>query len=790
MGKNLQHQESRISMENHSLGCMSGILHHFHHNRWHTVKKRLPHKKHASGKQTTNHEITRTTPDAVEMHGKIDSALENFEVETQSPRRSPKSSMKSRIKSLITEEVSKRRGRHRRSSSCPIRTQLDRTNSIHHLESSNPESPIENNSKNEVLRCHHDNVHSISLLETFSPKAGEEHRRNTNSCEFCAAMFTMNYLKQTEVNKIGRGPVRDHTLLQDKSMYAIEPSKNTSLQESKLFMDALDLLNMRKEMFLKILQDPSSSLAHQLQCRRGSNLRFGLTKSVSFPAIRSCINVIEGSYKHLGTAKGPFTERGCQEGIELSEDASSPTSANNMLRKRRDNKVALKRFKDLREKIKNVIRDRKKEKNRIVMDGVLHKIPFGGDRMNQDFKVSDFGKSPSQRFKRASSFNESYDRYNRLLENGFNKEAKDHVSERLRSRTGDTLSPIPSGRATLERILSLPDLRCYSYFQIDDSPSSSSLHTPVRIAAGRKPSLSLDSENKIQLINGVSESESQDNLFDVEESFCDSADSKTWESASSHDLNLEPVTGFGRRPSQSDEVSENESNYQEYEIGPDLPVSVSEDSQFARGHIISSKEDSLSENKVASNTLESQITQLYDNLLHVHVDTKNESIFNYVKNILELSGFSRDEILGKWHSADHPLDPSVYEEVEGCLVAQPECSGNKEGGTGDHLLLFDLINEVLLNIYERSFCYWPMSLTCKSHIHRMPMGYHVLEEVWAEISWLLRWEPEIDPAIDDAVSRDLSKGDGWMSLQFDAECVGLEVEDLIFDDLIEEIIFA
>lgn len=189
------------------------------------------------------------------------------------------------------------------------------------------------------------------------------------------------------------------------------------------------------------------------------------------------------------------------------------------------------------------------------------------------------------------------------------------------------------------------------------------------------------------------------------------------------------------------------------------------------------------------NSSENQLMQLYNDPYHVHVDTKNRADFNYVKDILELSGFSTNEILGKWHSEQHPVNPMLFEEVEGCLVAQPECSGNEEGGSCDHhLLLFDLINEVLLDIYERSFCYWPMPLTSRSRIHRMPKGYQVLEEVWVEINRLLSCRPEIDQAIDDAVSWDLAKIDGWMNLQSEGECVGLEVEDLIFDDLIEEII--
>lgn len=175
---------------------------------------------------------------------------------------------------------------------------------------------------------------------------------------------------------------------------------------------------------------------------------------------------------------------------------------------------------------------------------------------------------------------------------------------------------------------------------------------------------------------------------------------------------------------------------------------------------------------------ESHIQQFYNDLLHVHGgdNERNKPEFNYVKGVLELSGFSKNEALGKWHSSQNPLDPSMFEEIGGCYCC--------EEGISNQMLLFDLINQVLLHIHERSFCFWPSPLTSRSSIHPLPKGTRVLEEVWTEIKWLLSAAPE---AMDDGVSRDLGKNDGWMNLQLDAECVGLEMEELIFDDLVQEI---
>lgn len=169
-------------------------------------------------------------------------------------------------------------------------------------------------------------------------------------------------------------------------------------------------------------------------------------------------------------------------------------------------------------------------------------------------------------------------------------------------------------------------------------------------------------------------------------------------------------------------------------------------------------------------------------ILQIQVDKRYKSEFDYVKDVLELSGFSGNKFLGKWHSTDKPVNPSLFDEVEGyCLLDQ-------ERVTCDQLLLFDLINEVLLQIYERSCSYWPKSLTCRSYMHTMPVGYHVLVEVWKDINSCLESEMKIDQPIDDAVSRDIAKDETWMNLQFDAVCGGLELEDLILNDLLEELV--
>ena len=162
------------------------------------------------------------------------------------------------------------------------------------------------------------------------------------------------------------------------------------------------------------------------------------------------------------------------------------------------------------------------------------------------------------------------------------------------------------------------------------------------------------------------------------------------------------------------------------------------------------------------------------------MDTKDNTGFNYVRDILMLSGFI-GECLDTWHSDDQPIDPLLYEEMEG----DSNLSSCKSGQC-NHRFLFDILNQVLLDIYGSSYSYCPIQLSCLSHIRPMPAGQHVLQEVWTRVSRHLSSKLKGAQKIDDVVSRDLDKRDEWVNLQFHVERVGLELEGLIFNDLMQE----
>lgn len=136
-----------------------------------------------------------------------------------------------------------------------------------------------------------------------------------------------------------------------------------------------------------------------------------------------------------------------------------------------------------------------------------------------------------------------------------------------------------------------------------------------------------------------------------------------------------------------------------------------------------------------------------------------------------------------------PLDPTVIKELENNI--QLELEGSMEEGQGkcDPQLLFDLVNEVLIEIYERSYTYFPRPFIFNSRSRAYSrLGQNLVEEVWKKVDIYSSLQPELDESLDHVMVQDFARDDVWMDLQGENECVALEVEDWIFDELLEEII--
>ncbi|KAH0737021.1 hypothetical protein KY290_035726 [Solanum tuberosum] len=744
MGKGLQHQDPSISPENPP-GCM-WILH----------RKRLPRKR-KGGKRVA----------VVEDLGDNATATENSPIvlKTKEPNQVSKSSMLSRIRSLITqEERSKRKGRHRRSSSCPI--QLERTNSIQHLDLADLQSSHENPINDKTLE--HSNYSVASLLDPPTKKIRERAVQEPMELENM----------RNESSKLMLGFIKSIS-------FPSRRSRGRKAVRSRKHKNKMECGHHVKG------EDDQSQVGSELSGSAGFN-----SHSVTSTDLSSDDDA--GKYVLIRRAESFDNASACSPRAEKKDRESS--------------KLILNRFKNLKQKIRYALEESRKERRRIVMDAVLHKVPHGHRSSKAIEKGSTFAhnnspftKSEMKSFRRTLSVNESLHKHNRLLDSSFYREEKHHISDRSSFRTSRSPSPARSSPIGLDRILSMPDLTYYNSFKFDDSPergssytldrptSSSNLYVGISKSNEQKSlDIPLGSENHTE--EGYN-SDSKSTIFlDVSESFDDFGGLRTRENSSSVENIIEGTSSVVSNLDKPIPVPLPDMIFQNATSGAtglsaakgSIGSNLSTSQVWVRSaYTLPSPEPNVWDYTgyvvVSKQTIN---LDTFQTCLGLDVDKRYESEFNYVKDVLELSGFSGDKFIGKWHSVDKPVNPSLFDEVEGyCLLDQ-------EGVTCDQLLLFDLINEVLLQIYERSCSYWPKSLTCHSHIHTMPIGYHVLGEVWKDVNSCFESEMKNDQPIDDAVSRDLAKDETWMNLQFDAVCGGLELEDLILNDLLEELVFT
>ncbi|KAL5727446.1 hypothetical protein ACHQM5_000641 [Ranunculus cassubicifolius] len=148
--------------------------------------------------------------------------------------------------------------------------------------------------------------------------------------------------------------------------------------------------------------------------------------------------------------------------------------------------------------------------------------------------------------------------------------------------------------------------------------------------------------------------------------------------------------------------------------------------------------------------------------------------FKYVSAILQASKVNWEEL----HSSEFLIDPSLYDEIN--LISDPHY--------GDRKVLFDCINEVLGELYERYFGSSPWVGFVNRDIRPAPMGKSIIIEVWEGINWNLL-PPLMPRSLDQIIEKDMEKSRTWMDLRPDTESIGSEMVEFVVDELIEEALF-
>lgn len=148
----------------------------------------------------------------------------------------------------------------------------------------------------------------------------------------------------------------------------------------------------------------------------------------------------------------------------------------------------------------------------------------------------------------------------------------------------------------------------------------------------------------------------------------------------------------------------------------------------------------------------------------------------YIRALLEASGLTSNELSERWLLADQLLDSSLFDQVEPSSFP-PEA---------DEKLLFDCINEVLVEIQERFYICSSNLPFIRSTIRPAPSGEKLIKEVTKAIEWRIR--AHSPNSVDEIIKTDLDKEE-WIQLRLATGNIVIDIWCTILDDLLEETLF-
>ncbi|WJX69581.1 hypothetical protein P8452_53804 [Trifolium repens] len=562
--------------------------------------------------------------------------------------------------------------------------------------------------------------------------------------------------------------------------------------------DVLEIISVEKNLLFKFLRDIDFGGKKNHQARLTKSGSFPLpasskTKDISSSTFRSkqteIWNFPKGEKLRAGTQvpkkfgsssvkdisyekpKPSATDNGIDSVAAVEQKSSISSRSSEGLNHKGWNQVVIHQFKVIKQKIKHAIVELKKSGHNkaspeySIIDNekeiISQSLDIGAIHEYKKSKsLSETKASEARLMRRTSSLNESMDRYTQLFEKSLSKEVKwqSSKSKSLRLTNDDKTQKSRHARMFSRSNLSMPNLEALGFI----------LHEAL-LETNDMGNNTVESDNDVQ-----SKSASLPLKNDESTDHFKEAEIDELIEGSGRDVNPSPSSLSDKMVAKIDEG-----------VTCDQREDIHEPASEQEG-----KELNTRGSNASVTAAEDTNKSLQNDFLHFKSYSETDSNFKYVKDILEYSGFTRNEQTQMRYTVDQPIKPTIFTALEESLLHENEYSGEENTNMCDHQLLFNLINEVLFQMYENSPTYFPKPFAFNYKLKSMPKGNYLVNEVWDNVSSYLSLRPELDETLDDVVGRDLTKRSGWMNLQQEEEYVALELEEMIIDDLLDEIIFS
>ncbi|GAV68936.1 DUF3741 domain-containing protein/DUF4378 domain-containing protein [Cephalotus follicularis] len=843
MGGYWQHRHSGVQFEEHQPGCMWGLLNYLDHHHWKYVKKIAPRKKHQRGRLARccrKPETLSMEHAGDEAQDLSDSKSYNFQVEQHTTETSPTSNcyVKAYMKASNSKEMTRGENHKHWISGFPERSKLQRTYSIHHLEPSDHRlSDLKTGWRNPIIILRKSAGISDARVQVPSlskspvePVASSINQKQIDAKQLRREVSlhqVKEYVDIFEIYKVNKDLFLK--ILQDQDVGFLKdiplqqtPNTKVKLTKSGSFPVA-DSSHVRylKRSTLEHKQNEIWSLPKGEKFLYGSQLpKFSASKSQKYHSLES-----------------PSLADDNSGGAIKQETSFSSQASPQGLHNQWWNQLVINHIKDIKQRIKHVLQESKKKSDSASWNALLE-VPYGSTdgnetsdklktiTMDQDgvdnprsFDRNDssdhhLSKGRLLRIRRTASLNESLDRYAQLFENSFSKVNKMDHSKSLKLASEDKISTKGHAPIFSRRISSLSDLESFCSLLNEVSHDTFSSDMPTRAVVDCDSVAEFYSQREQEAVVDTEVQKLKVDRNEKSQNICSSTrfvadknhegiseykvDTEIRESVCHQQQEIILATNPSKEVAEPSSDSVIEACFQD-DITNLVELTISEDSELNTNLHIDEPAGSINLKNRSNNdsssgfcsilneeSVECTKKRVDDHFLQENLDEMDDSDFNYVRDVLELSGFIGNEYFATWHSLEQPLNPSLFKELESYLPHEFEV---ENGINCYHQLLFDLVNVALVEIYDKSYTYFPKAFSFSRRICPMPKEHHVLEEVWSRVGWYLNSRQELkDQSLDDIAARDMAKGDGWMNLQLEAELMALDLEEMIFDELVDEIL--
>ncbi|KAJ7975630.1 LOW protein: M-phase inducer phosphatase-like protein [Quillaja saponaria] len=178
--------------------------------------------------------------------------------------------------------------------------------------------------------------------------------------------------------------------------------------------------------------------------------------------------------------------------------------------------------------------------------------------------------------------------------------------------------------------------------------------------------------------------------------------------------------------------------------------------------------------------------------------------FQYVSNILCRTGIDKGTRVSftKWFSPSHPLDPSIFQQLEHCVSADYDTknvtdniiySCGQLGHRCNRKLLFQVVNEILVQNLKpyMNLKPWVSSRSHNHHINEM-QGSQLIDIILGKVESFPMLNCQVLEDIDELIEKDFPKLEHQKAMEFEEEGEGIvaEIEGDILDTLVHEIVMG